>query len=375
MRYLLQHGTVWDPGGGKSLDILVEGERILKLAPELAAEPGEQVLDLTGMTVFPGFFNAHVHLYGVHGPLPDDLIRRFALGGVTTLRDMGMTSPEPYASYAAWLSERTGPEYPTILHSGKFLCGEHTYGNIHPSGQRIGRLVETEEEARQAVDEMLALGAMEVKTGMDPGQDPAHPLEDLPDAVFSAICARAAECGSRSAAHITKTEKLLHAAQLGLTEGAHVPIDSMHDAQAEALAASGIAFTATLSIFDMVSSETGEPILEDAIANTCRLYRAGLPMAVGTDFMFENPPYQTVGIPVHEFRLLHRAGLSVNEILLAATEGSAQVCGVSEETGSIQPGKLADLVAVAAPIDESFQAFETVLFVMHRGTVLKHESK
>lgn len=113
----------------------------------------------------------------------------------------------------------------------------------------------------------------------------------------------------------------------------------MHDAQAEALAASGIAFTATLSIFDMVSSETGEPILEDAIANTCRLYRAGLPMAVGTDFMFENPPYQTVGIPVHEFRLLHRAGLSVNEILLAATEGSAQVCGVSEETGQYPAGQ------------------------------------
>lgn len=49
--------------------------------------------------------------------------------------------------------------------------------------------MESVEEAQRAVDEMLALGAMEVKTGMDPGQDPAHLLDDLPDEIFSAICA------------------------------------------------------------------------------------------------------------------------------------------------------------------------------------------
>lgn len=373
MRCLLQNGVVWRPEKEERLDLLVEGERIARLAPRIQAEQGELVIDLAGKMILPGFFNAHVHLYGVHGPLPDELLRRFALGGVTTLRDMGMTSPEPYETYLQWLAKRTGPEYPTILHSGKFLCGENTYGNLHPSGQRIGRLVGSAEEARQAVDEMLEMGAMEVKTGMDPGQDPAHPLEDLPDEVFAALCSRAAERRSRSAAHITRTEKLLHAAGLGLTEGAHVPIDSMNDAQVNALAASGISFTATLSIFDMVSSETGEAIMENAISNTGRLYRAGVPMAVGTDFMFEHPPFQTAGIPVHEFRLLHRAGLSVDEIIQAATIGSAKVCGIAGQTGSVQEGKLADLIAVAAPIDAAFRAFEVIPFVMHRGVILKHE--
>lgn len=131
MRYLLQHGTVWSPGGGERLDILVEDDKILRVATDIAAEPGDQTIDMTGATILPGFFNAHVHLYGVEGPLPDELIRRFALGGVTTIRDMGMTSQKPYEDYVAWLSERTGPKYPTILHSGKFLCGENTYGYIH----------------------------------------------------------------------------------------------------------------------------------------------------------------------------------------------------------------------------------------------------
>ncbi len=373
MRTLLQNGTVWMPGGGRRLDILAEGKRIVRTAPEISAEEGDLLVDLSGKTVFPGFFNAHVHLYGVHGPLPDELIRRFVLGGVTTLRDMGMTSPEPYENYAAWLKERKGPEYPTILHSGKFLCGENTYGNLHPSGQRIGRVVKSVEEAEQAVDEMLALGAMEIKTGMDPGQDPAHPLEDLPDEVFAALCARAKARGSRSAAHIVLTEKLLHGARLGLTEGAHVPIDVMTDAQAAAIAASGISFTATLSVFDMVSAQTGEEIMKDALSNTGRLYRAGVPMAVGTDFMFENPPYQTAGIPIHELRLLHKAGLSVDEIILAATEESARVCGVFHETGSIEAGKRADLIAVSGPVDESFRAFQQIPFVMNRGTVVKNE--
>ena len=95
-------------------------------------------------------------------------------------------------------------------------------------------------------------------------------------------------------------------------------------------------------------------------------------MAVGTDFMFENPPYQTVGIPVHELRLLRKAGLSLDEIIRAATIDSARVCGVAGETGSIEEGKRADIIAVSAPVDDTFRAFETIPFVMNRGSIIKH---
>ena len=370
-RCLLKNGILWDTK--KMVDILIDDERIVQIVPgQSLGAVDARIIDLTGKTILPGFFNAHVHLYGVRGPLPDELLHRFVLGGVTTVRDMGVTSTITFEEYQKWLTQRTGPEYPSVISAGKFICGTNTYGAVHPSGALIGYVIdETPEQAKLAVDHMVDTGAALIKTGLDYGMDPAKPLDYLPEEVFRAICSRARERGVPSSAHITKTDNFLRAAQWGLTESAHVTHSPMTDEEVALIAASGMAFTATLSIFDMVSAETGEKIMDDALSNTRRLYRAGVPMAVGTDFMFENHPYQTAGIPIHELRLLHRAGLTVDEIIRAATIDSAGVCGRADVTGSIEAGKQADLVAVSGAIDETFQALENMAFVMHRGTIIK----
>ena len=370
-RCLLKNGILWDTK--KMVDILIDDERIVQIVPgQSLGAVDARIIDLTGKTILPGFFNAQVHLYGVRGPLPDELLHRFVLGGVTTVRDMGVTSTITFEEYQKWLTQRTGPEYPSVISAGKFICGTNTYGAVHPSGALIGYVIdETPEQAKLAVDHMVDTGAALIKTGLDYGMDPAKPLDYLPEEVFRAICSRARERGVPSSAHITKTDNFLRAAQWGLTESAHVTHSPMTDEEVALIAASGMAFTATLSIFDMVSAETGEKIMDDALSNTRRLYRAGVPMAVGTDFMFENHPYQTAGIPIHELRLLHRAGLTVDEIIRAATIDSAGICGRADVTGSIEAGKQADLVAVSGAIDETFQALENMAFVMHRGTIIK----
>ena len=370
-RCLLKNGILWDTK--KMVDILIDDERIVQIVPgQSLGAVDARIIDLTGKTILPGFFNAHVHLYGVRGPLPDELLHRFVLGGVTTVRDMGVTSTITFEEYQKWLTQRTGPEYPSVISAGKFICGTNTYGAVHPSGALIGYVIdETPEQAKLAVDHMVDTGAALIKTGLDYGMDPAKPLDYLPEEVFRAICSRARERGVPSSAHITKTDNFVRAAQWGLTESAHVTHSPMTDEEVALIAASGMAFTATLSIFDMVSAETGEKIMDDALSNTRRLYRAGVPMAVGTDFMFENHPYQTAGIPIHELRLLHRAGLTVDEIIRAATIDSAGICGRADVTGSIEAGKQADLVAVSGAIDETFQALENMAFVMHRGTIIK----
>ena len=370
-RCLLKNGILWDTK--KMVDILIDDERIVQIVPgQSLGAVDARIIDLTGKTILPGFFNAHVHLYGVRGPLPDELLHRFVLGGVTTVRDMGVTFTITFEEYQKWLTQRTGPEYPSVISAGKFICGTNTYGAVHPSGALIGYVIdETPEQAKLAVDHMVDTGAALIKTGLDYGMDPAKPLDYLPEEVFRAICSRARERGVPSSAHITKTDNFLRAAQWGLTESAHVTHSPMTDEEVALIAASGMAFTATLSIFDMVSAETGEKIMDDALSNTRRLYRAGVPMAVGTDFMFENHPYQTAGIPIHELRLLHRAGLTVDEIIRAATIDSAGICGRADVTGSIEAGKQADLVAVSGAIDETFQALENMAFVMHRGTIIK----
>lgn len=372
-RYLLKNAVLW--GGEEPTDVLVDGERIARIGPNQTAD-GAEVVDLGGKTLLPGFFNTHVHLYGVDGPLPDELIRRFVSGGVTTVRDMGMTSEPDFSDYQAWLSGRRSPDYPTVITSGKFIAGENTYGNVHPSGKHIGYVIEmTPEAASAAVDAMLDAGADMVKTGLDYGMDPAHPLDYLPEEVFRAICRRAGERGVRSAAHITKRDNAVKAALWGLDECAHTPTNRLTDEDAAIIKNSGMAVNTTLSIFDMVSAQTGEDIMDAVLENVGRLYRAGVPMSVGTDFMHENAPYQTAGVPVHELRLLYKAGLTVSEIVKLATIDSARICGLDGETGSIGEGKLADLVVTDLPIDETFAALEPehITFVMHRGTVVRNQ--
>lgn len=369
--YLLKNAVIWTEQS--PTDILIENSHIAKISPN-QSDNNAQVIDLCGKTIFPGFFNAHVHLYGLNGPLPDELLRRFVSGGVTTVRDMGMTFDAPYEEYQKWYEGRRDPEYPMIISAGKFICNANTYGAVHPTGATIGHIVEENPEAaREAVDKMVYSGARLIKTGNDYGMDASNPLDYLREDVFKAIIQRARELEVPSSAHITKADKFVEAAKLGLTEAAHVPNNSMTDTQVEEAASTGMAFTATMSVFDFAAVQFGENLMEDVTANVRRLYRAGMPMAVGTDFMRENPPYQTAGIPVHEFRLLAKAGLTIEEIVKAATIDSARLCGVADQTGSIEVGKLADLVAISEPLDETFHAFEAVPFVMHWGALIKNE--
>ena len=370
---LLKNGNLYGIG---IRDILVENGRILAVEEGLSAEA--EVIDLTGKTVLPGFFNAHVHLYGVEGPLPDELIKSFVRGGCTTVRDMGMTSALSFEEYMSWLSGRRGPEYPLVITSGKFISGENTYGAVHPSGVKVGYVIDmTPEAAAAAVDTMVDAGADQIKTGLDYGMDSSAPLDYLPEEVFRAICARAKERGVRSSAHITKADNFVNAALWGLSEGAHTPTDHLSEADIETVKASGMCFNTTASIFDQVSKMTGEKIMDNVISNIGRLYRAGVPVSVGTDYMHEAAPEETAGIPVHELTLLVKAGLTVSEAIDAATRGTANALGLGEDLGAVEAGKIADIIAVGAAIDETFEALkpEHVAFVMHGGQVMRQEDK
>ena len=112
--------------------------------------------------------------------------------------------------------------------------------------------------------------------------------------------------------------------------------------------------------------------MNDIIDNIGRLYSAGISMSVGTDYMFEAEPYQTAGIPIHELQLLYKAGLSVEEIVKASTIDTANIIGVGRDLGSIEVGRIADIIATDSEIDSTFSALspEHIVFVMHYGTIV-----
>jgi imidazolonepropionase-like amidohydrolase len=76
-------------------------------------------------------------------------------------------------------------------------------------------------------------------------------------------------------------------------------------------------------------------------------------------------------MPVRELQLLHEAGLSVAQVVDAATINAAKVLKIDDQVGSIAVGKQANIIAVKDEIDETFQALSHVEFVMNRGTIIK----
>jgi imidazolonepropionase-like amidohydrolase len=94
---------------------------------------------------------------------------------------------------------------------------------------------------------------------------------------------------------------------------------------------------------------------------------AGVKIAFGTD---------TFGLSMHgenaqEFALLVKAGMTPMEAILTATRNAADLIGDSQDIGSVQPGRYADLVAVAADPLSDVRALERVDFVMKDGAVVR----
>jgi len=83
--------------------------------------------------------------------------------------------------------------------------------------------------------------------------------------------------------------------------------------------------------------------------------------------MFDSP----IGTNAHEFPLLVEAGMTPMDAILAGTANAADLLGASDKVGSIQPGRFADLVAVAGDPLKDITELERVTFVMKGGAVIK----
>lgn len=80
-------------------------------------------------------------------------------------------------------------------------------------------------------------------------------------------------------------------------------------------------------------------------------------------------PGVSSGMPLEEMELLQRAGLSPMEVIQAATRHAAYVCGQGDELGTLESGKLADLIVVEGNPLEDLRAMDSVLYVVKGGEV------
>ncbi|MEJ2217725.1 MAG: HEAT repeat domain-containing protein [Gemmatimonadota bacterium] len=392
---VVRNGTVILANGAPAIPngvVVVRGERIYAAGPasDFRIPDGVRTLDAGGGTILPGIINAHIH----HGASAE-MRHRFLLEGVTTVCDLGSELGEIDA-----FAEEAYDDRPAArgLRAGPIVTAPGGY----PDGlyrTRINYEVAGPEEAGPAVDDLAARGADMIKIAADPTWNTEHPLP-FPDLeTIRALVAAAHAHRLLVRAHIIRPAQLDLVIDGGVDVVEHLgmpawpsreeenrvmasddPVGGFFDRWApdyqprlERMAADGIAMVPTVSavIGGFYTANDPTPrqrwVVGILMEIVHRFHAAGGVVAVGNDF---NDRATTERLPLLEMEMLGKAGLTPMEVLVAATRNGARVCGRRWDLGTLDPGKLADLIVVDAdPLIDPVAALQQVKLVMRGGVV------
>jgi imidazolonepropionase-like amidohydrolase len=328
-------------------DVVVAGELIDRLAPRSSpADRGAEILDCTGLTLLPGFLDAHVHI-GFFSP------REVLAGGVTTARDLAWPPEEIFELVAR--SAAPGFAGPQVFAAGQMLTapgGYPTRARWAPPG--TGREVKSPAEAAEAVAEQAERGACVVKIALNP---PAGPVLDAE--TLAAVVDEAHRRGLRVTGHVHGLDQLRKALDCGVDELAHMLMgpDRIPEHLADAMVASDMSVVPTLScrLDDM----------DDGVADLARFLDAGGTVVYGTDLGNEGP---RPGIEAREIDAMGRAGMTGKEIIASATTVAACRLGLRDR-GAIEPSLRADIIGVRGDPRSDPRRLAEVALVMRAGMI------
>lgn len=388
----------------KEQTIIVEDGRIREIRAGYAEVPAEaQLIDLKRKTVLPGLFDMHVHIENESSR--SSFTDRFRLNeadvalraaryarltlkaGFTTVRDMGGTG----VNIALRDAIRDGiAEGPRIFTAEKAIGT--TGGHADPTNGASRKLsgdpgpaegvINGPDDARKAVRQRYKNGADCIKitaTGgvlsvAKDGQGPQFTEEEL-----VAIVETARDYNLHTAAHAHGAEGIRRAVLAGITTIEHGTL--MTPEIMALMKERGTFYVPTISAGRFVAEKAQEPgyfpriIVPKALEIGAQIqdtfaaaYRAGVPIAFGTD----------AGVSPHgdngkEFVYMVEAGMKPYEAIYSATVVPASILGMSQDLGTLEAGKLADIIATDGNPLEDISNILKVVFVMKEGVVYRAE--
>src|SRR6476469_6724698 len=389
------------PARGNST-VIVENGRVSRIDSGYTAPPGAIVVDERSRTVMPGMTDVHVHLTDTSGePWYQGFTQKYSVpyaatvglthalemaqGGFTTVRDLGGNTSAVIAVRDAVTEGRfPGPRI-KVAGAPMSIIGGHAdeatglppelaaavdEAHLNPS-VCTGAL-----ECQKAVRQLAAAGVDVIKimaTGgvLDPG---TRGLEQhFTDEEMKAICDMAHFMGLKVAAHAPGARGIDAAVRAGVDSIEHGTF--IDETGVKDMKARGTYYVATLMAFSGVKGLIGTGKLAPASEAKARqtfavwgkglnlAYRNGVKIALGTDSAVA--PHSEAN---KELALMvTKGGMSPRDALIAATKGGPDLLGVSAETGTLDPGKSADLIAVEGDPLVDPTAVQRVDYVMVEG--------
>lgn len=379
--------------------ILIKGDRIVKVGAEknVPVPADAEVIDLTHATVLPGLIDAHTHVFG-NGPDFDNQILRDSyqyrtltalanaqkdlMVGFTTLRDLktlGAMYSDVDLRNAIDRGVVTGPRMQVatrgIQTTGGFVMRGYSPEVPLPSALQV---VDSPWAGREAVRDQVAHDAdlIKVYAAYDfhftsDGKlvsPPTFTAEEI-----NAIVDEAHKKGRKVSCHAFGGEGLRNCLNAGVESIEHGV--ELEDADIELMAQKGIYLVPTLYHYQLdrerdMKKYAGHSVAEVSEPSFRRALAAGVKVAFGSGV----GPFPH-GTQTKEFEYLVKFGMTPPQAIRAATSEAAQLMGWQDRIGSVEPGKFADLVAVAGDPIADITELERVKFVMKGGQVYKNELK
>lgn len=377
--------------------VLVEDGRITAAGPAGAvpSPPGTDALDLGDRALLPGLIDAHLHLQGYRPGDPDWPDRAFLAmravadarhvleSGFTTVRDCG--SAHGIALRRA--VEEGTVVGPRVLSSGPIISQTGGHGDWrevppeHVDALRDERLVvDGPVAARKAVRTAVRAGADLVKIctsgGVGTRGDHMNDAHFTPDEI-EAMVDEAHRSGRRVAAHAQGRDGVLNAVRAGVDSIEHGYF--IDERCLDEMLAHGTALVPTFGLIRSFRAggedrpawlrDKQQECVDAMLRSFPMAVSAGVPIGTGSDNY--GTPGRELGRSADELvAMVEDGGADPLDVLRSATSVGAQILGVDHETGTLEPGKSADLVAVGGTPWTSIDAVREVDFVLARGTVV-----
>ncbi|MBL1086576.1 PD40 domain-containing protein [Streptomyces actinomycinicus] len=385
-------GRLWDGTGDtvrENVDIVIRGNRITAVEPHrTGVSSGEKLVDASTSTVIPGLWDSHTHPWQyTYGGRQGSLMLAY---GITTNVSLGGFAHEAVRIRESVQAGRMAG--PRLFATGELIDGSrvaYSMGRAHGTQDGLRRSLERAEaldydfvktyvrasartmrEAVRTAHEKLGVlsGSHLLSPGVSVGQDLTTHLEATQRSEYG----RAHSPTGRSYQDVVETYRD------GDFKLIITPFTALSLLGADPSVAGDPRVTTLMppwdtALVDKYAATPLTPAANQAVAEEMAVYRRiiaeGGMLVLGTD-----APLTPVGLHLHIcLRALHACGLSPAEALRTATAVPAQLFGVADDLGTVEPGKLADLTAVDGNPFDDFDDLIRTTWAMREGTLYQQD--